>query len=138
MFLHTRRVEFADTDMAGIVHFSMFFRYMEEAEHAFLRSVGLSVVMHDNEGPYGFPRVAATCDYRGPIRFEDILDIEVRVVHRGVKSVRYAFRMTHAGRDVADGTLTAVCCRLHHGQKPVSFAIPDWIAAKLPVETPAG
>ena len=40
-----QRVEFADTDMAGIVHFSNFFRYMERAEHEFLRSLGLSV--HD-------------------------------------------------------------------------------------------
>ena len=40
----TRRfVEFSDTDMAGIAHFSSFFRYMESAEHELVRSVGLSV-----------------------------------------------------------------------------------------------
>ncbi|MEL7264077.1 MAG: hypothetical protein AAFP69_04590, partial [Planctomycetota bacterium] len=38
-----RRVEFRDTDAAGIVHFSAFFPFMETAEHAFLRSLGLSV-----------------------------------------------------------------------------------------------
>ena len=38
-YRHLRMVEFADTDMAGIVHFSRYFRYVEEAEHAFLRSV---------------------------------------------------------------------------------------------------
>src|SRR5213078_989612 len=43
VFRTTRRVEFADTDMAGIVHFANFFRYMESAEHEFLRSHGLSV-----------------------------------------------------------------------------------------------
>ena len=41
---HTSRfVEFADTDMAGIMHFSAFFRYMEAAEHELLRSLGFSV-----------------------------------------------------------------------------------------------
>jgi len=34
-FKHTRRVEFAETDMAGIVHFSNFFRMMESTEHAY-------------------------------------------------------------------------------------------------------
>jgi len=42
-FKHRRIIEFRDTDMAGIVHFSNFFSYMEQAEHAFLRSVDLGV-----------------------------------------------------------------------------------------------
>ena len=37
-------VEFAETDAAGIVHFSVFFRYMEEAEHAVWRQAGLDIV----------------------------------------------------------------------------------------------
>ena len=36
-FRVSRRVDFCDTDMAGIIHFSNFFRYMEFAEVAFLR-----------------------------------------------------------------------------------------------------
>ena len=44
-FQLSRRVEFSDTDMAGIMHFSNFFRFMEAAETAFLRSLGLSVVL---------------------------------------------------------------------------------------------
>ena len=41
----SRRVEFCDTDMAGIVHFANFFRWMESAEVEFLRSLGLSVAV---------------------------------------------------------------------------------------------
>src|SRR5262245_44935126 len=104
-FHTTRRVEFADTDMAGIAHFSCFFRYMEEAEHALLRSLGMSVIMHDDEGPYGWPRVAAQCDYQGPAKFEEILDIRIRVAHKGTKSLAYQFDITHQGRPVAVGRL---------------------------------
>jgi len=43
-FKLTRRVEFAETDMAGIMHYSNYFRFMETAEHAFFRSLGLSIV----------------------------------------------------------------------------------------------
>ena len=42
-FQITRRVEFSETDLAGIMHFSNFFRFMESAEHAFFRSLGFSV-----------------------------------------------------------------------------------------------
>ena len=70
-FVMQRRVEFMDTDMAGIVHFTAFFRYMETAEHAFLRSLGLSV--HDRSGHpvVGWPRVRADCSYKAPAAFED-------------------------------------------------------------------
>jgi len=114
-FRQTRRVEFAETDMAGIVHFTNFFRYMEETEHAFLRSLGLSVVMHDEQGELGWPRVAVACDYRLPIRYEDVIEIELRVAALGERSVTYHFVIQRQGRTVADGRMTAVCCRLGDG-----------------------
>ena len=59
MFRVKRIVEFADTDMAGIVHFAQFFNYMEAAEHAFFRSLGISVVTRQVDPPVGWPRVHA-------------------------------------------------------------------------------
>src|SRR5947209_18751645 len=101
VFRTTRRVEFADTDMAGIVHFANFFRYMESAEHEFLRSRGLSVAM-DWEGDHiGFPRVSASCDFQSPVRFEDVLDIEIELTRLGSKSVRYTCTFSHTGKLVA-------------------------------------
>ena len=35
----TRRVEFSETDLAGIMHFTNYYRWMEICEHEFLRSV---------------------------------------------------------------------------------------------------
>ena len=46
-FKLTRRIEFAETDMAGIVHFANFYRMMEVTEHAFFRSLGFSLHGHD-------------------------------------------------------------------------------------------
>src|SRR3954451_7046227 len=90
-FRLTRRVEFADTDMAGIVHFATFFRYMEAAEHAYLRACGLSVHTTWGGETITFPRVSASCDFVKSARFEDVLDIEVAVERIGRTSVRYAF-----------------------------------------------
>src|SRR4051812_29601822 len=105
----TRRVEFGDTDMAGIVHFANFFRFMEAAEQEFLRSLGLSVSLKWEGQAMGFPRVAASCDFVRPARFEDVLDVAVRVRNLGRKSVTYAFEFSKDGQPVAKGQVSTVC-----------------------------
>ena len=83
---------FYETDLAGVVHFSCYFRYMEEAEHALWRAAGLTV---DRAGAaIGYPRVSATFDYKSPLFFEDELTIVARVhaVTRGTISTRLSAR----------------------------------------------
>lgn len=135
MFRTRRMVEFADTDMAGIMHFAAFFRFMEAAEHALLRSLGLSVYGLDDPAGDGdkvsFPRVSAKCDFRSPARCEDELDIEVVVEKLGKSSVTYGFRFTRGDEELAVGEMTSVCCRLPEGRKPEPIAIPADVAELL-------
>jgi acyl-CoA thioester hydrolase len=129
---HTSRlVEFADTDMAGIMHFASFYRYMESAEHELLRSLGLSVYTEVDGVPLTFPRVAASCDFHSPARCEDVLEIDVTVERIGTKSITYGFAFSDEGRDVATGKMTCVCCRVPHGGEPVSVPIPEEVKGKL-------
>lgn len=130
-FRYERRVEFRDTDAAGIVHFSAYFTYMENAEHHFLRSIGLSVFDHDEHGSITWPRVSAKCDYTAVLRFDDLVRIEVRVARLGTKSVTYAFRFTLDGHTVATGEMVAVCCRIRDDAVPESMPVPDRIREKL-------
>jgi len=130
-FVTSRRVEFSDTDAAGIMHFAAFFRMMEQAEHDLLRSVGLSVVAHDAVGTISWPRVSAKCDFRSAARFEDLLQIEVRIIRLGAKSITYAHRFVKDGQELATGEITAVCCRIQDNKPPESMPIPTAIAAKL-------
>jgi YbgC/YbaW family acyl-CoA thioester hydrolase len=91
-FLHRRRVRFHETDLAGIVHFSNFFKFMEEAEHAFLRSVGLSIHPDEdwrNPVRRGWPRVSAACDFHIPLQFDDEIEIELLVAEMRTTSIRY-------------------------------------------------
>ncbi len=133
VFKTQRRVEFRDTDAAGIVHFSNFFAYMEQAEHAFLRSVGLGVICEFDGQNISWPRVNAECNYRNAIRFEEIIDVEVRVKRIGTKSVTYAFNFFRESTPVADGSITVVCCLFEHGSKPQSVPTPEkFIAAIKP------
>src|SRR5437764_933878 len=112
VFRTTRRVEFRDTDAAGMVHFSVFFNYLEAAEHEFLRSLGLSVFQPDGKGTLTWPRVSASCDYRQTLKFEDIFEIELSISRLGTKSVTYAGRFLRDDVELATGRLTTVCCRL--------------------------
>jgi 4-hydroxybenzoyl-CoA thioesterase/acyl-CoA thioester hydrolase len=127
----TRRVEFAETDKAGIVHFSNFFRYMEEAEHAFLRAIGTSVVAHVDGTELSWPRVSASCDFRAPAFFEDVLDVHLWVAHKGTKSVRYRALISRGGTVLAHGRLASVCCRCEAGLPMKPIPIPPELRPRI-------
>jgi 4-hydroxybenzoyl-CoA thioesterase/acyl-CoA thioester hydrolase len=130
-FVTTRRVEFCDTDAAGIMHFVAYFRMMEQAEHDLLRSVGLSVVQQDAGGTLSWPRVAARCEFKAAARFEDLLEIEVRLARLGQRSITYAHCFLREGAVLAEGEITAVCCRMLPGKPPQPVAIPEVFREKL-------
>ncbi len=139
-FKATRRVEFSDTDMAGIVHFSVFFRYFETVEHAFIRSLGFSVVMTDQNPPMGFPRVHASCDYRRPLRFEDMVELQLLVVEKKRRALTYQirFRRIEPGpvEDVAVGRLVVVCVQKGADGRMQSVEIPQALADQIEVAPP--
>lgn len=130
-FTTSRRVEFHDTDMAGIMHFTAYFRFMEVAEHALLRSLAISVIAEDSPEQLSWPRIAATCEYRSPARFNDELEIEAVVERVGGKSVTYRFVFRCGDRELAVGHMTSVCCTMLHGQAPQPVRIPDAIRQAL-------
>ena len=138
VFSVKRRVEFRDTDAAGIVHFSVFFPMMEGAEHELLRSLGIPILPdhHPSQAALTWPRVAAHCDYLSAAHFEDLLQIEVRVAKIGTSSVQYEFAFSRDGAPIAKGTMTAVCCQLekdsHGGATRLrKAAIPDPVRTLL-------
>ncbi len=132
LYQTTRRVEFRDTDAAGIMHFSTYFLKMEEVEHEFLRSLGLSVVMPGDNGTHlSWPRVAVQCDYRGAARFEQVLEIDLGVERLGQSSVSYVLTFRIGQQTLATGKVTAVFCRFDGAERPQPLPIPADIRAKL-------
>jgi acyl-CoA thioesterase FadM len=120
------------------MHFSAFFRMMEEVEHEFPRSLGASVVTRDNEGVVSWPRVHADCDYTGAVRFEEVLDIEPRVEPLGRSSAAYAFAFTAGDRPIATGRINVVRCRVEPPRPLRSIPISDELRQRFApyVETP--
>lgn len=144
-YFHRRRVEFAETDAAGIMHFSEFFRYMESAEHAFYRSLGLSVHpfhreddLPDQAPLVGWPRVHASADYRAPLRFEEEVEIELLVERIANKTIHFFFRFWKHPDELdrrsvaATGRLTVICVSFVTDSSHMkAVAIPDEVREKI-------
>jgi YbgC/YbaW family acyl-CoA thioester hydrolase len=126
-----RRVQFYETDAAGIVHFSWYFRYMEEAEHALWREVGLSVAQPGAE--VGWPRVSASFDYHRALHFEEEFEIRLRVVAIGAKTIRFACELTRGDERIATGALTIACVTRRPDERMRAVPIPPDIAARFQV-----
>ena len=126
-----RRVQFYETDAAGIVHFSWFFRYMEEAEHALWREAGLSIAPPDSE--IGWPRVAASFDFHSALCFEQEFDVCLRVAGMTKKTIRYTCLLARGDTKIATGTLTVACVRKRPNEPMTAIEIPPEIAARFQV-----
>lgn len=134
-FKLNRRVEFADTDMEGIMHFSNFFRFMEAAEHAFLRSVGYSAVLSRNGLEVCLPRVHAECDYLAPLRFEEEVLVHLLVERKGERSLTYQFRFYRIdgprAHEVARGQVTAACAARQEDGSFKAAPLPKGLADQI-------
>lgn len=133
-FKTTRRVEFSDTDMAGIMHYSNFFRFMETAEHAFFRSLGSSIA-RSGDPTVGWPRVHASCDFKSPLRFEDEVEIHLLVSEKKSKALSYIFKFRKLNGspqiEVARGALTVVSVTLQADGRMAACSIPKIIADQI-------
>jgi len=128
-YCYRRRVQFAETDMAGIVHFSAYFRYMEEAEHALWRAAGLTVAPAGAEP--GWPRVAAAFDYKAPLRFGDEFDVWVRIVKVSARTIQYGYTLKREGTVIGHGLMTAACVMLDPEGVMKAVEIPAGILDRL-------
>jgi len=130
-FTMTRRVTFAETDMAGILHFSNYFRYMEETEHAYFRSLGFQVHSCEKSGAWGWARRGASCDYQRPLRYEDEVELQLHVKEKRSKAIVYQVRFVLDDVEVARGELTAVCVEKAADGSLRGAAIPPAVDAAI-------
>lgn len=122
-------MQFAETDAAGMVHFSVFFRYMEEAEHAVWRGAGLDI-LHSGDD-LSWPRIAANFDFKAPLRFQDEFDIRTEIAAVSRSTIRWAHVLTRGDVVIGTGTVTAVCVKQLPDRTIKSTAIPDDLISRL-------
>ncbi|MDP0496681.1 MAG: thioesterase family protein [Verrucomicrobiota bacterium JB024] len=135
-FIYRRIVDFAETDMAGIAHFSNYFRWMEAAESALLREVGVPLTASDGVTDYGWPRVRASCSYHEPVRYSDELEVQLHLKTIKVKALEYVAKF-YVGqgderRHVATGKMTSVyVCKPTAGGPMQSLALTPAMLERL-------
>ncbi|MBX3738233.1 MAG: acyl-CoA thioesterase [Candidatus Didemnitutus sp.] len=136
-FSITRTVEFAETDMAGIMHFSNYFRWMEACESAFYRAQNLPLISFVPGQVVGWPRVNANCDFRAPLRFNETVEVRLFVKEVRTRAIVLLFQFRKITKGKADpelcaqGEVTAVCVTADSKGGMVSAPIPEAFRAKV-------
>jgi YbgC/YbaW family acyl-CoA thioester hydrolase len=128
-YVYDRRVQFAETDLAGIVHFSWYFRYIEEAEHALWRAAGLSISPPRAE--MGWPRVAAAFDFKHPLRFEELFQVAIRINTVSRRTVQYGCTIHRDQTVIGHGVLTAACVTREPDGTMRGMDVPEGLVERL-------
>lgn len=115
----------ADVDAAGIVYFSHFFRYAEQAEEELFRAAGKERLRLIEEHRVWMPRVEAFAKFSRPIRHGGAIRVQVNPQFRGVKAVRYDFVIVddQTSEHLAAGYITVVCVDANFKSTPIPEAI---------------
>ena len=82
----------------------------------FIRSLGETVHTSENGRMQGWARVHAECDYRAPLRYEDVVEVQLLVREKRPSALSYVFVFRVAGAEVARGALTVVCVAREAGE----------------------
>jgi acyl-CoA thioester hydrolase len=101
------RVYFEDTDVAGIVYYANYLRFMERARSDMLRAVGIDqrAVMEQGEGVYAVAEVAIK--YRGSAKLDDALVVVSEVVQVRAAACVIHQRVMRGDELLADAMVTA-------------------------------
>ena len=127
-----------DTDIAGIIHYTNYFRYMDEAETEFYRSVGLHKLKDSKREGVMCPRVSATCDFLRPATFGDELDVHSWISKKGRSSIVFQYCFKLDGQEVARGSVTAAFVSKGPDGKLKPVAMPERFDRLLEVAPMAG
>ncbi len=135
-FIHPRQVLFYETDTACIVHFSNYFRYLEEAEHAFFRSLNLPIIWQREDGGFlGWPRIDAHLEFQAAAKFGDQLEIRLWVNRVRASVLEMKMEIWRDTTRVAKGHLKIACCLTIPGQPMKAIEIPPEMAELLRAKT---
>ena len=96
-----------------------------------MRAAGLEVFMEDEDGEFSWPRVAARCEYSAPYRFGDEVEVATTITKLSERSVTYHHEFRLAGKPVARGEITTVCCALGEDGTIRSRAMPSEVSERL-------
>jgi acyl-CoA thioester hydrolase len=124
LFTNTYKVVWSEVDLAGVVHFSNYFKYCENLEQEFLYSIGINIKDFVEKFGVWFPRVMAKCEYKSPLRYGDSFRVDLEDIILGNSSIRFKYRIWNLTENKlsANCEIVVACIRISDGK---TISIPD-------------
>jgi len=129
-YRHTIRVAYVDTDAAGVVHHSQYFRYLEQGRVELMRAVGIDYLSFERDRGLALPVVEAQLKYRAPARFDDLLALDTWLSLGSRAKLVFASRLVRSvdGVLLHTGTVTIACVTMPKG---AICSVPEDLREKL-------
>lgn len=99
----TVRVRYAETDQMGVVYYANYLVWLELGRVELLRQLGFDYKQMELEDDCFIPVVEATCRYRAPARYDDVVTIDTEASLARGYLLKFRYRLWRA----ADETLLA-------------------------------
>lgn len=115
-FTHTHTVVFHETDAAGFAHFTHYLRWMEEAEHAFLKSLDIPVFKKEGNQIHGWPRVDVHISYHKMLKLDSVVTIQLSIQELLTKGVKYSFKLLEKNQLIAEAEMTTLFAHINDEQ----------------------
>ncbi len=123
-FSHTLRVRWAEVDLQGIVFNAHYLTYFDVAVTEYFRSIGRAYPREFVDRGFDTFAVKATLEYHSPARFDEELDLRLRVARLGRTSLKLAIEVHRGDEHLVTGELVYVCASVET-RRPIP--IPDFL-----------
>ena len=102
------RVRWSDVDIAGIIYFGAYVRFVELAETELFRELGFPFARMFDQLDVWLPRVHLDFDFHRPARMDDELVVRTRVAKLGNSSITLKIAVHDAATDAVDASCTLI------------------------------
>ena len=129
-FHFTTRVRYSETDQLHIAYYGRYFEWFEAARVEYIRSLGVAYADLEQQG-YFLPVVEASCSYREPARYDEVLVIRTWINSLKNSSLRFCYEVRREGNETILANGHTVHAFVNSQFKPVR--IPDLVRDRVEV-----
>ena len=109
----TLRVRYAETDQMGVAYYANYFIWCEIGRVELLRQLGFDYKQMELEHNCHLPVVEASCRYKSPARYDDLITIETRVSGLRSSVIKFSYRLFCSREGEAEPVLLADAETVH-------------------------
>lgn len=121
---YSRRINYYETDMMGIVHHSNYIRYFEEARCDLMEQINCNVKELEDKG-ISIAVVDVYSKYIVSLKFDDKVKIYTKLTNLSASKMEFEYEVRFADTDILAAKGKTTHCCLPHSSKPISIKKAD-------------